>query len=66
MRTLLTTIVAICVASSSILAQQSATSAKEIKQSLEKKSQLANNSLVKNIPFEKYRAYCYEWSCGRY
>ena len=52
MRTLLTTIVAICVASSSILAQQSATSATKIKQSLEKKSQLANNSLVKNIPFE--------------
>lgn len=52
MRTLLTTIVAICVASSSVLAQQSATSANQVQKSLQQKAQLAKTSLVKNIPFK--------------
>lgn len=52
MRTLLTSIAAICIASSSVFAQQSTTSAIEVKQSLQQKSKLAKSSLVKNIPFE--------------
>lgn len=52
MRTLLTTILVICITSTTILAQQSATSAATIQKALQQKEALAKRSLVKNIPFE--------------
>lgn len=51
MRALLTTAVLLFTYSSSILAQQPATSASNVLNSLQQKEEMVKNSLVKNIPF---------------